>query len=377
MATTVPTHIQRQFQSIIRLSNEKVGQDATIAYLKSFCTDASLDTLCRESGRSQSPLERQHTSATSQSEEDMWKTLTFLDDVTYDPSGLDIMTYTGTFSSPASYNLKENLPTVASLNEDIPNPINRLSVSNPETSFLSSSFPLSTENKPITLCQACICERCVKSKKQKETDNNNIPNKVIRFFLRPKLLELLSEYWETLKVNGLYYHESAQSFQWIIRDSPVHVRRLHYHLILDHLGIEDDLYQWRRSIAEINNLNGYNAFVAEAENQIKQSQRARRSGETNSQKAHKDYLAYIYADRAPKDPKKAKRAIKKNLEFGRRWSILVDGYVEGNIVVPGLGLGVLLLCGPYIKKTMFIFRAFWESRTNKNLVTIRERSNHI
>jgi hypothetical protein len=86
---------------------------------------------------------------------------------------------------------------------------------------------------------------------------------------------------------------------------------------------------------------------------------------------------YSDIDRAPKDPKTAKRALKKNLEFGRRWSILVDGYVEGNIVVPGLGLGVLLLCGPYIKKIMFIFRAFWESRTNKNLVTIRERSNYI
>jgi len=52
---------------------------------------------------------------------------------------------------------------------------------------------------------------------------------------------------------------------------------LHYHLILEHLGIEDDLYQWRRSIAEINNLIGYESFVAEAEAQVKQGKRARRS----------------------------------------------------------------------------------------------------
>lgn len=38
---------------------------------------------------------------------------------------------------------------------------------------------------------------------------------------------------------------------------------------------------------------------------------------------------------------------------------LIDGYVdEGDIVVAGLGLGVLLLCGQSIKKKMFIPRAF-------------------
>jgi hypothetical protein len=190
-------------------------------------------------------------------------------------------------------------------------------------------------------------------------------------FLRPKLLELLSEYWETIKVDGLYHYESAQLFQWILQDSPVHVRRLHYHLILDHLGIEDDLYQWRRSIAEINNLNGYNAFLAEAE------QHTRRSGETNSQKAHKDYLAYIYADRAPKDFDKAKQALKKNLEFGRRWSILVDGFVEGNTVVPGLGLGALLLCGPYIKKKMYFPLPFENHALTKLPVIIREPNIYI
>ena len=92
---------------------------------------------------------------------------------------------------------------------------------------------------------------------------------------------------------------------------------------------------------------------AKTESQIKQRHHRRRTGETNNQKAHKDYLAYIYADRTPKDFDKAKQALKKNLEFRRRWSILVDDYInEDNTAVPGLNLEVLLLCGPYIKKKM-------------------------
>ncbi|KAI4121826.1 MAG: hypothetical protein LQ347_006726 [Umbilicaria vellea] len=177
----------------------------------------------------------------------------------------------------------------------------------------------------------------------------------MRGFLRPWLLAFLSEYWEILRVNGLYHHESAQTFQWTVDSSPVYIRRLHYHLILDHLGTEDDLYLWRRPIAEINNLNGYRAFFAETKGEIKRKEPTRRTGETNSQKAHKEYLAYIYADRSPRDPDKAKQSLKTHLEFGRRWSILVEGFVgEGDIVVPGLGLGALLLCGPSIRKKMSI-----------------------
>jgi hypothetical protein len=116
------------------------------------------------------------------------------------------------------------------------------------------------------------------------------------------------------------------------------------------LSIEDDLYQWRRSIAEINNLNNYNVFVAGARGQ---KHHTRRRGERVSQQTHQDYLAYIYADKNPKDDKGSKQALKKNLEFGRRWSILINGYTtENNNVVPGLGLGILLLCGPSIKTKM-------------------------
>jgi hypothetical protein len=84
-----------------------------------------------------------------------------------------------------------------------------------------------------------------------------------------------------------------------------------------------------------------------------QKHHTRRRGERVSQQAHQDYLAHIYADRNPNDYNGSKQALKKNLEFGRRWSILIDGYtVEDNNVVPGLGLGILLLCGPSIKTKM-------------------------
>jgi hypothetical protein len=326
MDTMVPAHIQQQFLSIIQILNEHIGQDATRAYLKSLCTDASLDSLLGKPYRSKSPLEKQHPSTTPPNEEDIWRTFTSLydDGVAYERSCLDT-----------------------------PESVSRLSISSPETSFLTSSFPLA-ENKHTTLCQRCTCKGCRKPKMNKKMEGNScISDSVIGGFLRPRLLEFLSEYWETLKVNGLYYHESAQSFRWTLRDSPMHVRRLHYHIILEHLGIEDDLYQWRRSIAEINNLRSYNAFIAEAEDQMTQVQRTRGNGETNSQKAHKEYLAYIYTDRTPKDFDKARQALKKNLEFGRRWSILVDGYIdESELAMPGLGPGVLLLCGPSIKKKM-------------------------
>jgi hypothetical protein len=88
---------------------------------------------------------------------------------------------------------------------------------------------------------------------------------------------------------------------------------------------------------------------------MKRKKPTRGTGEINSQKAHKKYLAYIYADKAPRDFDKARQAFKKNLEFGRRWSILIDGFVdEGDVVVPGLNVGALLFCGLSIRKKMSI-----------------------
>lgn len=49
----------------------------------------------------------------------------------------------------------------------------------------------------------------------------------------------------------------------------------------------------------------------------------------------------------------AKKDLKTDLRHGRRWSILVDGFADDeNGVTSGLGLGVILLCSPSMKKKM-------------------------
>jgi hypothetical protein len=111
------------------------------------------------------------------------------------------MTSTRPFPSPASDSLEGDSLTMTSPSGDIPKPVPHLSISNPETSFLSSSFP-PAGNKSRTLYQACTCERCTKLKINKKTTegNSSLPDTAIRNFLHPRLLELLSEYWEALKV---------------------------------------------------------------------------------------------------------------------------------------------------------------------------------
>jgi hypothetical protein len=269
--SVISNHIQQQFASFIQVLRENVDQNAARAYLKSLCTDASLDRLLGGSCRSKSAWKQEHPSTPPQSEEDIWRTFTSLNDndVTYDTNDLGsnspLMADRGPSSSPALNSLGADLFHLISQSTKLPSPLTSLSVFNSERPFILSLSPL--ENKPRTLCQACTCEKCKKAKIKniKTKDNTGILDPVIRDFLYSNLTELLSEYWETLQVNGLYYHGSAESFEWSLCGSPVHIRRLHYHLILEHLGVEDDLYQWRRSIAEINNLNSYEAFVTEAE----------------------------------------------------------------------------------------------------------------
>lgn len=78
------------------------------------------------------------------------------------------------------------------------------------------------------------------------------------------------------------------------------------------------------------NLDGYTSFFAEAQAKQRTHKQTRQSGESNSHKAHKEYLAHIYADRTPQDYERVKQALKKDLRHGRRWSILVNGFVADN-----------------------------------------------
>ena len=200
---------------------------------------------------------------------------------------------------------------------------------------------------------AAFCKLRRESKKHgKRRDLEHNPlDIVVQNLPRSNLLDCLEAHWETLNVEGIFAIPSRQVFTWTLEGNSEQVRRLHHHLILRHLDVEDDLHQWQRSIAEMRNLDGYATFFAEARAKQGIHKQTRQSGESNSNKAHKEYLAHIYADRTPKDYERVKQALKKDLRHGRRWSILVDGFVADNEdSIPGLGLGLLLLCEPAVAK---------------------------
>jgi len=203
---------------------------------------------------------------------------------------------------------------------------------------------------PAALCESC---REPKELRKRGMSEYNMLDTVVQGLPRNNLLDCLKTYWDTLKVGGIFAMPSRQMFTWTLEGSSEQVRRLHHHLILRHLDVEDDLHQWRRSIAEMRNLDGYTSFFAEAQAKQRIHKQTRQSGESNSNKAHKEYLAHIYADRTPQGYERVKQALKKDLRHRRRWSILVDGFVTGDgEMIPGLGLGLLLLCGPAIAQKM-------------------------
>ena len=156
-----------------------------------------------------------------------------------------------------------------------------------------------------------------------------------------------------LVIKGTFTVLTGERFTWMLEDGSEQAHRLHHHLILRYLAVDHDLLQWRRSIAETRNLAWYTSFLAEVQTRQKSYKHIGRGGENNSNKAHTQYLAHIYADRTPKDYKRAKEDPKKDLRYGRRWSILKESFVtDEEDVVPGLGLGFLLLCGPSMAKRM-------------------------
>ena len=170
---------------------------------------------------------------------------------------------------------------------------------------------------------------------------------------RRNLLDCLAIHWEAMGTDGIFAMPSRQVFTWTLEGNSKQVRRLHSHLVLRHLDTEHDLYQWRRSVAELRNLDGYTSFLAEAQAKQTTDIKKRQRGETDTNKAYKDYLASIYADRTPQDYTRIKQALKKDLRHGRRWIILVNGFhADDGKVIPGLGLGLLLFSGPALASKM-------------------------
>ncbi|KAH6719563.1 hypothetical protein BKA61DRAFT_714197 [Leptodontidium sp. MPI-SDFR-AT-0119] len=163
------------------------------------------------------------------------------------------------------------------------------------------------------------------------------------------------QYWEILKIHGLFVDQSREAFQWSNAiNGPVHVQRREYHLILRKLEKDDDLQQWRRFVAEYRTLEGYNEFHRQATKQRINGTQARGSGENDNNKAHKEYVKHMFPDGDPETLLAAPAALKKDLQLARRWAIWVEGYDEKKDgLVPGLGVGVGLLVGLEIKKRIY------------------------
>jgi hypothetical protein len=236
------------------------------------------------------------------------------------------------------------------------------SLDSTESVSYGSSPPLddqgshSEADPDIPMCQRCDCEKCKKLQERatRKRDKRASLEIVAGLFPRPDLINILDKYWEILKVHGLFADQSREPFQWSNAiNSPVNVQRREYHLILRKLETDDDLQQWRRFVAEYRTLEGYNEFHHQATKQRINGTQARGSGENDNNKAHKEYVKHIFPDSHSETLLAAPAALKKDLQFARRWAIWVEGYDEKKDgPVPGLGVGVGLLIGPEIKKRM-------------------------
>ena len=106
-------------------------------------------------------------------------------------------------------------------------------------------------------------------------------------------------------------------------------------------------------MAEYKTLEGYNEFHREVTRQKFNGMQARESGENDNNKANKKYVKHMFPDHPPELFSEAKAALKYDLQFARRWAILINGFVESDgTKIPGLGLGVFLVHGSKIKKKM-------------------------
>jgi len=318
MALEVPQRIHERLIAVIDDLRNAVGQEAARAFLVSL-TNVE-------------PVEPEAASC-----DDSWMEFInedFINDAS-EPSQ-------STPSSPSGKIEDLSLQTIGSQTEaDTPCPAPSPTTANP------LSLTRSTTPGPFELCQESA------ARQKRRSSDDKIMEAVVQGLPRSDLLDCLETHWQALTMEGIYAMPSREVLTWTLEDSSEQARRLQYHLILRHLDIEDDLHQWRRSIAERRNLDGYNAFFTEAQAKQRVRKYTRRNGERSSSKAHTDYLAHIYADRTPKDYKRARQGLQKDLRNGRRWSILIDGFVTDNgHSISGLGLGFLLLCGPATARKM-------------------------
>lgn len=103
------------------------------------------------------------------------------------------------------------------------------------------------------------CKPCLNSEAREKSGRSkyNILEAVVQGLPRSDLPKCLEIHWQVLMMEGIYTMPSCQVLIWTLEGSSEQTHRLQNHLILRHLDIEDNLHQWRRSIAERRNLEGY------------------------------------------------------------------------------------------------------------------------
>ena len=123
------------------------------------------------------------------------------------------------------------------------------------------------------------------------------------------------------------------------------MQRRGYHDILRNLENQHDLNPWRRAIAEHRVLECYEKIEEEL-----QSCADRKPGQNTKNLAHKKYLQDMFPGA---EAEEHHAELKHDLQFGRRWAILIAGYEEGGVRTAGAGLGLYLAASPRVVGIMY------------------------
>ena len=192
------------------------------------------------------------------------------------------------------------LSTPSLPSSQIEDPSLRTTISQTEADACCSASSLHTVNptSPNRGTTPGPCRHCQESEACQKRGRSpyNILEVVMQSLPRSDLLDCLKTHWQALTMEGIYSMPSRQVLTWTLEGSSEQAHQLQHHLILQHLNIEDDLHQWRQSIAERRNLNEYNIFFTEAQAKQRTKKCTRWSGERSSSKAHMKYLTHIFMD---------------------------------------------------------------------------------
>jgi hypothetical protein len=165
---------------------------------------------------------------------------------------------------------------------------------------------------------------------------------------REHLVELLGRHWDTLTSSGLFNAGADERLQLPTGDQPVYIQRRGYHTILRGLEKTHELNPWRRAIAEHRTLGCYTEFEEEL-----RYRRGRKRGESTKNMAHREYVAHMFPDAALEERDQHRTKLKSDLQFARRWAILIQGCVEGGVATSGAGVGLFLAASPRVIRSMY------------------------